>query len=383
MNSNYNRVSRHRTCLICGKPDWCSYTPDSRISFCARIITNADRVSRTGWGVFYHEKSLFGEKPLPFPSYSPPKKPELAPIEIRDFAYRKLIALSPSTESDEIINGPKGLRSRKILDFENYGSLPQKQKERRKIAKIIRNSICRQFPDYVRTQKSAALGLPGFWFDKKNQIQLWQEKDFNCPMLLIPYRDEQERIQACQIRFMGQIAHNNLRYLWLSIPEKSVGISSGSPLHFVSYKKGVSDIPFLITEGALKAATVHFFKSDFNILAVGGVTCQAREIIRATRFHPLFLAFDGDGAENLFVARAILKLIKLRLQDSEKHQYQPRIKILNWERSVKGIDDALLQNLAITEISPSEWFDSLNISCRNALEKEHFLTDNQQIIRKL
>lgn len=337
-------------------------------------------MSRTGWGVFYHEKSLFGEESLPCPFQPPPNIVELAPIEIRDFVYRKLIALSPATESDEIINGHKGLQSRKILDFENYGSLPQKQNERRKIAKIIRNSICRQFPDYVRRQKSAAHGLPGFWFNKKDQIQIWLEKDFNCPMLLIPYRDRVGRIQACQIRFMGQnLPDNSLRYLWFSTPEKSSGVSSGSPLHFARYKKGISDIPFLITEGALKAATTQFFKSDFNILAVGGVTCQAQEIIRTTRFHPLFLAFDGDGIENLFVARAIFKLIKLCLQDSEEYQYQPRIKILTWDRRVKGIDDALLQNLAITEISPFDWYESLSISCRNSLETENF----PQIFSKL
>jgi hypothetical protein len=97
VNAQYKRVSRQRTCLICGKPDWCSYTPDAKISFCARITTNADRVSRTGWGVFYHEKSLFARTPLPFPAKPPPKKTELAPIEIRDFVYRKLIALSPAT----------------------------------------------------------------------------------------------------------------------------------------------------------------------------------------------------------------------------------------------------------------------------------------------
>jgi hypothetical protein len=370
VNFQYKRVNRRRTCLICGKPDWCSYTPDSRISFCARIITDADRVSRTGWGVFYHEKSKLRETSVPFPICPPTKKAELAPIEIRDFVYRKLISLSPATESDAIINGPKGLRSRKILDFENYGSLPQNQNDRRKIAKIIRTSICRQFPEYVRTQRSAASGLPGFWFNKNDQLQIWREKDFNFPMLLIPYRDEFCRIQACQIRFMGQ--HNRLRYLWFSTPEKSGSVSSGSPLHFARYNSGIPEIPFLITEGALKAATTQFFKSDFNILAVGGVTCQAREIIRATRFHALFLAFDGDGTQNLFVARSILKLIKLRFQDSQKYQYQPRIKILTWDRRVKGIDDALLRNLAITEISPSQWYESLSISCRNSLETENF-----------
>lgn len=336
-------------------------------------------MSRTGWGVFYHEKSLFGEKPLPCSLKSIPQKAELAPIEIRDFVYRKLIALSPATESDEIINGPKGLRSRKILDFENYGSLPLKQKDRQNIAKIIRSSICRQFPDYVRTKKSAAGGLPGFWLNKKGQVQIWREKDSNCPMLLIPYLDEIGRIQACQIRFMGQLTDNSLRYLWLSTPEKSGGASSGSPIHFARYKNGVSEIPFLITEGALKAATTQFFKADFNILAVGGVSCQAQEIIRATRFHPLFLAFDSDGTQNLFVARAILKLIELRIEDCRKYQYQPLIQILTWERSASGIDDALLQNLAITGISPLNWYESLSSSCRNALETENFSCDYRKL----
>jgi hypothetical protein len=163
IHHKYKRVSRSRICLICGKTDWCSYTPDAKISFCARITTNADRVSRTGWGVFYHEKSLSARTPLPFPAKPPPKKTELAPIEIRDFVYRKLIALSPATRFPEIIDGPKGLRSRKILDFENYGSLPQSRAEREAVAKQIRVLINREFPDFVRKQKSSITGLPGFW----------------------------------------------------------------------------------------------------------------------------------------------------------------------------------------------------------------------------
>jgi hypothetical protein len=88
---------RRRTCMICGKPDWRSYTPGAKVSFCARITTNAERMSRAGRGVFYREKSLFNELPLPFPVKPPPQKTELAPIQIRDFVYRKLIALSPAT----------------------------------------------------------------------------------------------------------------------------------------------------------------------------------------------------------------------------------------------------------------------------------------------
>ena len=188
MNAQYKRVSRQRTCLICGKPDWCSYTPDAKVSFCARITTNADRVSRTGWGVFYHEKSLSARTPLPFSANPPPKKPQLAPIEIRDFAYRKLIALSPATRFPEIIDGPKGLRSRKILDFENYGTLPHSRAKREAIAKQIRVLINREFSDFVRKQKSSAGALQGLWLDKTGKIQFWSEKDYSCPMMLIPYR---------------------------------------------------------------------------------------------------------------------------------------------------------------------------------------------------
>lgn len=100
---NYKRVSRKRLCRICNKSDWCSYTQDEKISFCARVIEGSTRVSRTGWGVFYHEKSLFPLESFPFPRRAPPKKVELAPLEIRDFAYRKLIELASATSSKEII----------------------------------------------------------------------------------------------------------------------------------------------------------------------------------------------------------------------------------------------------------------------------------------
>jgi len=165
VNYQYKRVSRKRTCLICGKADWCSYTPDSKNSFCARVSQGADRVSRPGWGVFHHEQSLFGNSPIPFPSKPPSKKAEIAPIEIRDFAYRKLIELSLATESLTITDGPKGLRERKILDFHNYGSLPESQNERSQIAKIIRLSINQEFPEVVKERKSALSGIPGFWID--------------------------------------------------------------------------------------------------------------------------------------------------------------------------------------------------------------------------
>lgn len=367
MNSLYKRVSRQRTCLICGKPDWCSYTPDSRISFCARIITNADRVSRTGWGVFYHEKSLFADAPVPFPSKPPPRKAELAPIEIRDFAYRKLIELAPAINSKEIIDGEKGLRRRKILDFENYGALPQTQSERRELAKEIRCLINRQFPSYVRRQKFAIKGLPGFWIDKNGEGQLWKNKDYLCPMMLIPYRAADGLVQACQIRYMCRaVSPDAVRYLWLSTPDKNQGLSCGSPLHFASYDHFSHHKPLLVTEGALKAETVQFFHRNFNVLASAGVSCSHYEIIAAAALRPLFLAFDTDYYDNYFVACACAKLINSTFA-AKRIGFQNQVTILTWNPKIKGIDDALLQNVPITQQSPAEWYKSLSKLCQDKI----------------
>lgn len=366
-SSNYKRVSRKRICRICGKPDWCSYTPDEKTSFCARVTMSADRVSRTGWGVFYHEKSLFPVETFSFPRRPPPRRAELAPLEIRDFAYRKLIELAPATDSKEIIDGEKGLRARKILTFENYGALPQTRSRRRELAKEIRQSINRKFPDFVRRQKSAINGLPGFWLNKSGSVQLWSEKDYSCPMMIIPYRDAQGLVQACQIRFMcrSSAAVEGVRYVWLSTPDKTEGgVGCGSPLHFAAYNLRYFDKPVLITEGALKAETARILKVGYDILASAGVTCSHEEIVAAARFRPLLIAFDADYYENIYVARAFARLLNHLWTDAAKLKFQPRIEILTWKSEFKGIDDALLRNASITPKSPREWFKSLSANCQ-------------------
>ena len=78
------------------------------ISFCARSNLNADRVSRYGWGVFYHEDSNFD---LGRVFYERPKKAKhvfakvLEAPTVRDRVYRKLIELSPASFNNEIVNG--------------------------------------------------------------------------------------------------------------------------------------------------------------------------------------------------------------------------------------------------------------------------------------
>ncbi len=366
MNYQYKRVNRQRTCLICGKPDWCSYTPDGKTSFCARIINNADRVSRTGWGVYYHEQSLFGNSPIPCPSNPPTKKVELAPIEIRNFAYRKLIEFSPASNFPPIVDGHKGLRNRRILNFEDFGGLPPAFCERQKLAKLIRSSVNLQFPEFVRKFQSSLSRIPGFWLDTNGKYQLWTESNYSSPLMVIPYRNGQGMIQACQLRAMSE-NQNEIRYFWLSTPRKSGGISCGSPLHFVRPMTNFSAFskPILVTEGALKSETLQIFYPDFNVVALGGIASSHFDFIKAARFFPLFTAFDNDYSENPQVLRQLARFINARLKDANTHQYKPNLKLLSWSYRFKGIDDALLNNHSISELSICQWLSRLNQSNRN------------------
>ena len=108
----------------------------------------------------------------------------------------------------------------------------------------------------MRKQKSSVAGLPGFWRGKTGKIQLWSEKDYSCPLMIIPYRDASGVIQACPIRFMSRTpVVKGVRYVCMSVPDKNNTAGSGSRLHFASYGNQRNK-PIIVTEGASKAGTV-------------------------------------------------------------------------------------------------------------------------------
>jgi len=246
-DSRYQRVSRKRPCLICGKPDWCSRTADDSISFCARVTAGADRLSRKErWGVFYHDRELLNQ---PFWKTSEPRnlyklqteEIALAPIEIRDFVYGALLRLSPASDYQCLTKGTKGLLKRGLENFEDYGGLPCTASERKDLAARLRLLLNQNFPAFVRENPHGIRHVPGFWIDASGEINLWQDRDYPHPLLLIPYRNPAGRIQACQIRFTGALKPNKKRYLWLSMPNLN-SAGSGTPLHYAGWaEKGVDD----------------------------------------------------------------------------------------------------------------------------------------------
>ncbi|MCB1024678.1 MAG: hypothetical protein KDB79_09825, partial [Acidobacteria bacterium] len=139
-------------------------------------------------------------------------------------------------------------------------------------------------------------------------------------MMLIPFHNSDGFVQACQIRFMCRTI-KGVRYVWLSTPKKLGGLSSGTPLHFACHDAVSSDKPILITEGALKAETAQTLRPEYSVIASAGVSCSHREIIQATRFRSVLIAFDSDYRQNRQVARHIARLLEMRLADANQNGY--------------------------------------------------------------
>ncbi len=352
----FGRVSRRRPCRICGKPDWCSYTWDEKISICMRITDGARKTNAHGGAIHIHAEETIAPqgqfRPSLFEATEISQSP-LASIEIRDFAYQKLIQISPATlYGGALINGEKGLLARGLTksDFDNYGALPESGRERDRLA----HRLLREAGDRLCTD-DGLLGIPGFWKDAHG-IHLWKRKDYLLPRLLIPVRDTLGRIQACQMRLPFEM--KGLRYCWLSSADLPHGVGSGGPLHF---KFGLADLPgnavIVIVEGILKADVLSVLRPELFIVATPSVTSNHDALIRLSRSHVVWIAFDQDCYVNEAVCLQLARLIAGR---KRAEGTLATTRIADWDRRFKGIDDAALRNLPITSISVQCWFTRLS-----------------------
>jgi hypothetical protein len=191
-------------------------------------------------------------------------------------------------------------------------------------------------------------------------VQLWKPREYKMPMLVIPYKDDRGRIQACQLRLhKDDIPGGEKRYRWLASPLERRGCSSGTPIHFTfkpaTLPKGKTVV---ITEGALKAETLVSLRPQVRAIATSGVSCSHAEIIEAARTYNALIAFDSDHKTNPAVCRQLARLIAAREQDATSRNLSTTTRMVSWEGH-KGIDDAAKANVIFTTISIPEWFSTL------------------------
>lgn len=361
--TGYKRVSKKSPCCICGKPDWCSTTATETVSFCARSTLNADRVSRHGWGVFYHQDSGFDFNfNRTFYGSSKQKKTwvsnPLAPPAIRDRVYRKLIELSPASSNYEIVNGQGGLSERRIRDYSQYGSLPRLANERG----ILVERLVEELAKEGNGKQLSFAGIPGFWRDTRSKLRLWSDHDSFDDLMLIPFVGSDGLIRACQIRLMRYVRNKSGRYVWLSSSKELTGCGPGAPLHHADPRSRL-DQPVLVTEGALKAATARTLLTNRYVVGNSGVATAHREIVETARGRTLEIAFDNDSFTNPHVARALAALVRLRLSDQISFAYNQDVRIVTWDKRIKGLDDALLTGSPLKYLTVTEWLKYLTPEC--------------------
>lgn len=348
--TGFRRVNRHRCCRVCGKPDWCVFSADELFSICMRVRVGAVKINRQGGAIFLHEKreTPFGSAPFyPFSSAMP-----LAPIAIRNFAYRWLIEHSPATRYGRtLIASPKGLLARgfNAAQLANYGALPCNLRERDQLARQLLRTTGQQFLDCA-----SLVGVPGFWEDEHGAVHLWQPRHDRGVRLVIPVRDKFGHIQACQLR-NGR--SRGARYCWLSSAKWPSGTGSSSPLHFNFVLDALPrGEPIWIVEGFLKADAFSALRPNMPIIATGGVAANHAEILRHTNERPVVIAFDQDYHFNETVCLQLARLMAGRIT-SEGTANTTRI--ATWQAKVKGIDDAALLGLPIEQASCADWLRSL------------------------
>jgi hypothetical protein len=318
-----------------------------------RVSDGARKINRHGGAIFIHD-DLPEERAIDVRAVTDIPQSPIAPIEIRNFVYDKLIEFSPATQyPGALIAGEKGLLARGLSEchFSNYGGLPAGSRERDRIARLLLREISDCFPSV-----SSLEGVPGVWKDRQG-VHLWKPKDYLLPRLLIPARDEWGRIQACQMR-LPMATKRGLRYLWLSSSDLPHGTGSGSPLHF---KFHLTDLPrdarIVVVEGMLKADVLFAICPELYIVAMPSVTANHDALVDLTHGRHLLTAFDQDFYENEAVCFHLASLIARRMQRERTHA---TTRIASWDIRIKGIDDAAVRNLPITSISVQRWLDRLS-----------------------
>src|ERR1044072_3679273 len=188
----FKRVSKKRPCRICGKHTYCGFSRDDGTSICMRISAGSRGLSRNGGNIHVHPE-------IPFITIRPRiQRPmsqsiPLASLEIRDAVFRELIRISPASNyRHELVTCPGGLLSRGLLEEHatSYGALPRTKRERATLAGIFSDYVSARYPAYAHSHSGAGgVGLPGFWQDLSAVVPIGKPRNYDMPLLLIPYKD--------------------------------------------------------------------------------------------------------------------------------------------------------------------------------------------------
>lgn len=278
----------------------------------------------------------------PVRSFVPTKKtedePRLAPVKVRDMAYRTMLSylrLSQKHRADLIARGLSDDRI-KTVGYKTYfvGDYAEK---RNLAAAVIKK---------VGTLK----GVPGYSLDKKGNATF---PKMSKEGILVPYLNREHEVQGLQIRrntedlSIREDGKRENKYIWFSSKDRPDGVGPRTFVHYAVdwnkwFKKGYSPIlkkKILLTEGAMKADIVHFLSGE-PVIAVPGVNSLSEfqkelPFLRESGVETIVCCYDMDYLTNESVRRAEKKM-KIMVEKAGLSFSR-----LTWDKRYKGLDDYL------------------------------------------
>ncbi len=196
---------------------------------------------------------------------------------------------------------------------------------------------CRQIVKCLIEMGCTLEGVPGFY--RKNGE--WTVR-FSTMVagILIPVRGIDGLIRGMQIRLDQPIKDGDdpdasgTKYIWLSSAGKDMGVSSGSPVHFVGdpFARAV-----FITEGFLKADIAHYLMNR-SFIAIAGVNNTAQlelmfTLLKENGTEIIVEAADMDKFRNVYVDKGVSDIYRIAAKCGLEFRR------LTWNPNYKGIDD--------------------------------------------
>ena len=124
------------------------------------------------------------------------------------------------------------------------------------------------------------------------------------------------------------------KYLWLSSANKHMGVTSGSPVHFVG---DPSARTVYVTEGALKGDVAHYLMNRSFVCVAGANNLSQLDLVFSVLSHNgtqlIVDAHDMDKYRNEMVAKGAEKIYVMA------NKYNMESRRLTWNPNYKGIDD--------------------------------------------
>lgn len=256
---------------------------------------------------------------------SPPGQSELADARTIHQTYSMLLdMLTLSKNHHEHLRTVRGLTDAQIDEL-GYKSTPPFY-------------LCRKLTEQLMKKGCTVQGVPGFYRKDGH----WTVKFYTkIAGILIPARGIDGLIRGLQIRLDVPIKDENddpdktgAKYIWLSSSNKEMGVSSGSPVHFVGDPMART---VFVTEGLLKADVAHcLMNRTFAAIAGANNTAQLEllfTLLKENGTEVIVEAQDMDKYRNEQVGKGASKIYLLAKQCGLQFQR------LTWNPNYKGIDD--------------------------------------------